>query len=190
MSSTADSALPRVLAPNWRVHRNHRRAFSTGRQHAHKRHGAGFIAEAFEEEPKSLTDLVPPPDRKSSTGRVWAYGKIRRIIRSPVLSQVLCSTGNQFSFNPRSVILARLNRAELGGFDALELGLFLMSHFRGQICVPDFGSYGRDSHVSLIREEGMIAGATSESCRRNSGAGVSSATSRVCRPPISWLPRV
>ena len=120
--------------------------------------GLDFIAEALEAEPKSLADLIPEPNKKSSTGHVWAYGKIRRIVRSPVLSRVLCSTDNQFSFNPRSVILARINRAELGDFDTLVLGLFLMSHFKGQVVVPDFGFYGRDCHVSLIRENRLIAG--------------------------------
>jgi hypothetical protein len=79
------------------------------------------------------------------------------ILTSPVLRDVLCRSTN-FSFNPRSTILARLNRAELGEFDALVLGLLLMSHFRGQVIVPDFGFYGREAHVSLIREERLIAG--------------------------------
>jgi hypothetical protein len=70
---------------------------------------------------------------------------------------VLCRPTN-FSFNPRSTILARLNRAELGEFDALVLGLLLMAHYKGQVVVPDFGFYGRDAHVSLIREERLIAG--------------------------------
>jgi hypothetical protein len=51
--------------------------------------------------------------------------------------------------------------AELGEFDALVLGLFLMAHFKGQIVVPDFGFYGRDAHVSLIREGRLIAGVNS-----------------------------
>lgn len=75
-----------------------------------------------------------------------------------MLRRVLCNPTDQFSFNPRSVILARINRAELGDFDALALGLFVMSHYKGQIVVPDFGFYGREGHVSLIREERLIAG--------------------------------
>lgn len=54
--------------------------------------------------------------------------------------------------------MARLNRAELGDFDALVLGLFLMAHFKGQLVAPDFGFYGREGHVSLIREGRLIAG--------------------------------
>ena len=97
------------------------------------------------------------PDKKSLTGHVWAYGKVRRILRSPILRQVLCNRTN-FPFKPGSVILTRVNRAELGEFDALVLGLFLMAHFKGQIVVPDFGFYGREAHVSLIREGRLIAG--------------------------------
>lgn len=84
-------------------------------------------------------------------------GMIDDLLQSPVLKNVLCS-GRDFSFNPNSLILAKLNRAELGDFDALLLGLFLIGHFKGQVIVPDFGFYGRDVHVSLIREERLIAG--------------------------------
>jgi hypothetical protein len=84
-------------------------------------------------------------------------GMIDDILGSPVLRRVLCNPTN-FSFNPRSMIFARLNRAELGDFDALVLGILLMSHFKGQLIVPDLGFYGRDMHVSLIREERLIAG--------------------------------
>jgi hypothetical protein len=95
------------------------------------------------------------------TGDEEVTGMVEDLLISPLLSRVLCSTGNQFSFNPNSTILARINRAELGDFDALVLGLFLISHFDGQITVPDFGFYGREAHVSLIRENRLIAGVNS-----------------------------
>jgi hypothetical protein len=85
-------------------------------------------------------------------------GMIDDLLQSPVLKRVLCNTTNQFSFNPNSLILARINRAELGDFDALILGLFLIGHFKGQVVVPDGGFYLRDTHLSLIREERLIAG--------------------------------
>ena len=85
------------------------------------------------------------------------FGLVPDILLSPVLRRVLCNPTN-FSFNPRSTILARVNRAELGDFDALVLGLFLMSHYKGQLVVPDFGFYGREAHVRLIRENRLIAG--------------------------------
>jgi hypothetical protein len=85
-------------------------------------------------------------------------GMMDDILVSPVLKHMLCSTGNQFSFKPNSVILARVNREEIGEFDALVVGLLLMAQYKGQVVVPDFGFYGRDAHASLIREGRLIAG--------------------------------
>lgn len=84
-------------------------------------------------------------------------GMIDDLLQSPVLKSVLCKPTN-FSFSPNSLILAKLNRAELGDFDALILGLFLIEQFKGQVTVPDFGFYGRETHVSLIRENRLVAG--------------------------------
>lgn len=119
--------------------------------------GLDFIAEALESKPKTLADLIPVPDHKSPPGHIWAYNKIRRILRSPVLKNVLCKPTN-FSFAKNSLILARLNRIELTDFDALLLGWLLIEQFKGQVVVPDFGFYGRDVHVSLLRENRLIAG--------------------------------
>src|SRR6195952_3741320 len=49
-------------------------------------------------------------------------GMVGDLLQSPVLRDVLCRPTN-FSFTPNSTILARINRAELGDFDALILGL-------------------------------------------------------------------
>lgn len=94
---------------------------------------------------------------KADVGPLEALAAVDDVLVSPVLRRVLCNPTN-FSFNPNSTILARINRAELGDFDALVLGLFLMAHFKGQLVVPDFGFYGRDCHVSYVREERLIAG--------------------------------
>jgi len=90
-------------------------------------------------------------------GPLEALATVDDILVSPVLRSVLCNPTN-FSFNPNSKILARINRAELGDVDALVLGLLLMAHFKGQIVVPDFGFYGRDLHQANIREGRLIAG--------------------------------
>jgi hypothetical protein len=80
------------------------------------------------------------------------------ILGSPVLRGVLCTDGNDFSFGGHNTkISARINRAELGDFDALVLGLLLMSHAQGQVIVPDLGFYGRDFHSRFICEERLIA---------------------------------
>ncbi|MCZ7594252.1 MAG: hypothetical protein M5U16_04550 [Hyphomicrobium sp.] len=79
------------------------------------------------------------------------------ILTSPVLKRVLCNPTN-FSFSQNSIILAKIDRAELGNFDALVLGMLLINQFKGQLIIPDFGFYGRDAHISLIRENRLIAG--------------------------------
>jgi hypothetical protein len=85
-------------------------------------------------------------------------GMLGELLFTDVMRGVLCS-GNDFAFTGRNTkVFARLNRAELGEFDALVLGLLLMAHFKGQLIVPDFGFYGREAHVSLIREGRLIAG--------------------------------
>jgi hypothetical protein len=130
--------------------------FSRGENTLTKDTGLDFIHDALEAAPKTLETLIEQPDRKGSTGHVWAYSKIRRILRSHVLFRVLCNPTN-FSFNPNAKIQARINRAELGDFDALAIGLFLMSHYRGQLVIPDLGFYGREAHIS--REFRTIAAA-------------------------------
>jgi hypothetical protein len=50
-------------------------------------------------------------------------GIIADLLASPVLRQVLCNL-TDFSFRPDSKSQARINRAELGEFDALVLGLY------------------------------------------------------------------
>jgi hypothetical protein len=84
-------------------------------------------------------------------------GMIGDILASPVLRGVFCE-GRRFTFNPKSANLARINRAELGSFDSLVLGLLLIAQFKGQLVLPSFGFYGRDAHVNLIEEERLIAG--------------------------------
>jgi hypothetical protein len=86
-----------------------------------------------------------------------AQRMVRRILKSPVLSSVLCGKTN-FTFNKNSVNMARLNRAEAGDFDCLALGLFLLATFKGQFVVPDGGFYLRDAHINLIRKNQLIMG--------------------------------
>jgi hypothetical protein len=94
---------------------------------------------------------------KAAKGDEEVKALIDDILISPVLRRVLCNPTN-FSFNPKSAIVARISRKELGDFDALVLGLLLMSQAQGQVIVPDLGFYGRDFHSRLIREERLIAG--------------------------------
>lgn len=84
------------------------------------------------------------------------------ILASPILKHVLCGS-KPFSFasntrHSNTRIIAKLDRAVIGDFDALVLGLLLINHFKGQIIIPDFGFFGRDAHISLVRENRLIAG--------------------------------
>jgi hypothetical protein len=84
-----------------------------------------------------------------------ALGMLDELWLSPVLKRVLTRKPN-FDFS-RSVI-ARVNRAELGDFDAFVLALLLMGQHKGQVIVPDFGFYGRPLHTSLIRQNRLTVG--------------------------------
>ena len=47
------------------------------------------------------------------------------------LSLRACCTDDDFAFTGKNrKVFARINRAELGDFDALVLGLFLMAHYK------------------------------------------------------------
>lgn len=131
--------------------------FPGGDETLTKTTGLEAIFDALDASPTSLDGLIQEPDKKSTTGHFWAYGKVRRIMRSPMLRKMLTARSD-FVFNPRSVILARVNRKELGSFDAKAVALFLMMQFKGQICVPDYGSYAIDMHSSLLDEGRLIAG--------------------------------
>jgi hypothetical protein len=58
----------------------------------------------------------------------------------------------------RGIVLARLDRAVLGDFDAFVLASLLISQFKGQVIIPDFGFYGREHHVALVRQGRLVAG--------------------------------
>ncbi|GAO38364.1 hypothetical protein SCH01S_14_00280 [Sphingomonas changbaiensis NBRC 104936] len=57
-----------------------------------------------------------------------------------------------------SVILAKIDPAELGTFDAFLLGNLLMSQFQGAIVVPQFGFFATLAHKELLAQERLIAG--------------------------------
>ena len=86
-------------------------------------------------------------------------GMVGELLFTDLMRRVLCAD-DDFSFTGKNTkVFARLNRAELGDFDALVLGLFLMAQYHGQIIVPDGGFYLRDSHVRFVREGRLICGA-------------------------------
>jgi hypothetical protein len=56
------------------------------------------------------------------------------------------------------VVLARLDRAVLGDFDAFVIASLLISQFKEQVVIPDFGFYGRQYHTALVRQNRLVAG--------------------------------
>lgn len=106
--------------------------------------------------PKRLDKLIRPS--RNDPGQNDAWQKIQTLLLSPVLERVLCRPTN-FSFD--GIILARLNRAELGDFDCFVLANLLISQYKGQVVIPDFGFYGRPHHTALIRQNRLIAGINS-----------------------------
>src|SRR5205085_2327601 len=75
----------------------------------------------------------------------------------------------EHSFNPlpmtyrnarefAAVVFGEEGNAQLGEHDARILGSLLISQYKGQIIVPDFGFYARPFHTALVRENRLIAG--------------------------------
>lgn len=81
---------------------------------------------------------------------------IDELLFTDVARACLCS-GQDFAFaGTNRKVFARLNRVELGDDDALAIGLFLLSSYKGQVIVEDAGFYLRDIHISLLREDRLI----------------------------------
>lgn len=54
--------------------------------------------------------------------------------------------------------MVRLNRKEIGDDDAKIIANILISQFKGQVAIEDFGFYARRHLAALIREERLMAG--------------------------------
>jgi hypothetical protein len=109
------------------------------------------------------TRLDKLPSTDADPGTTEALAMVDDVLLSPVLKKVLCSPPPHFTFTsprmkyPRSVIV-KLDRAQIGDFDAFLLCALLIGQHLGQIILPDFGFYGRDLHISLIRQNRLVAG--------------------------------
>lgn len=118
-----------------------------------KKNANFVLLEALLDEPTRLDKLLRGDKRDPA--KQDAYQKIATLLLSPVLKSVLCAPTN---FSLKGIVLARLDRAILGDFDSFVLANFLISQFQGQVIVPDFGFYGREHHVALIRQNWLVAG--------------------------------
>lgn len=117
--------------------------------------GLDFIFEAIETG-RPLERLIPKPGRGATTGHVWAYSKINRLLRSPILRKVLIENP-PFSFNANSRIFALVNGKEMPSWDARALGLLLISQAKETV-VPNYRPYVLESHVDLIEQDRFIIG--------------------------------
>lgn len=113
------------------------------------------LLEALLNKPKRLDTLIPA---KSDSAYVDARQKIQTLLFSPILKNVLTRPTN-ISF--KGIILAKLNRAELGDFDCFVLANLLISQYKGQIVIPDLGFYACTPHSELLRQNRLIAGINS-----------------------------
>lgn len=96
-------------------------------------------------------------DRRNDADKE-ALAVVEDMLRSPVLKRVLCKGARRTWVFSGSSIVARLNRVDIGEYDARILASLLISQFKKQIIIPDFGFYARPFHSSLIREDRLIAG--------------------------------
>lgn len=86
-------------------------------------------------------------------GYISAQRMVRRLMRSPLLKRVLCAPTN---FPMDGVVLARINRAQLGDFDSFVLSNVLIGQFPGQVVVVDGGFHLRDHHTTLIWQNRLL----------------------------------
>jgi hypothetical protein len=128
-------------------------AFPAGESTLTKEGVPDVFFEALAQKPKRLDQLFT--GKSDDPSYLSAQRMVRRILRSPVLSQVLSKPTN-FSF--KGSVIARIDPAELAEFDALLLAWLLIGQHKGQIVVPDSGLYLRPLHLSLIRQNRLTAG--------------------------------
>ena len=86
-----------------------------------------------------------------------AKGVVEDILLSPLLQTALRKPIPRW-FYSGATVLARLNRKEIGDDDAKITANILISQFKAQIVIDDFGFYAREHHAALIREERLKAG--------------------------------
>lgn len=129
--------------------------FPEGESTLTRKYGNLTLLKALLDKPRSLARLIPRPDPKD-TGAQDAYQKVETLLLSPVLRHFLTSPTARFPW--KGIILARLDRAELGDFDCFVLGNLLAAYHPGPVVITDFGFYAIPQHIQLIRQGRLIAG--------------------------------
>ena len=103
-------------------------------------------------------DLIKVPPNIPKSAKEELETLISDLLFDPTIKSALTGENPIFALKPHTTILARLNRAEIGDDASLILACILIALYQGQVVIPDFGFYGRDAHVNLIRENRLIAG--------------------------------
>jgi hypothetical protein len=120
------------------------------------RNGRRALVRMLLAKPSRLSDM-PEPSAVKDDAEKEALGMIEELLMSPVLSRVLCGRGTPFRFGEGTTV-AKLDRAELGDFDAFIIGALLIGHHKGEVVLSDGGFYARDLHMSLIRQNRLTIG--------------------------------
>lgn len=118
-----------------------------------RRYSNYILLKALLARPKNLASLVP-----ASKDTMDAYQQVQTLLLSPVLKRVLTNPTNM---SLKGTVVARLDRAVLGDFDAFVLGNLLASLYDGPVVIPDFGFYACALHRALIRQGRLNAGVNS-----------------------------
>jgi hypothetical protein len=128
-------------------------AFPEGENTLTVRNGKRALLRLLLERPTRL-DRLAPKHRKFDEATTEALAIINDVLLSPVLKPILCNPTN-FSF--KGSVVVKINRADIGDFDAFLLASLFIGQSGGQIIIPDFGFYGRDFYLSLIRQNRLTA---------------------------------
>jgi hypothetical protein len=102
---------------------------------------------------RALTRLVMDADRLDRLKYIRddddeeAKGVVEDLLLSPLLREALRKPIPRW-FYSGATVMARLNRKEIGDDDAKIIASILISQFKGQIVIEDFGCYARPFHTA------------------------------------------
>jgi hypothetical protein len=126
--------------------------FPEGANTLTKKNSNFILLNALLKKPTTLDALL---SQSKDPAQQDAYQKIQTLLLSPILKKVLCGPNN-FTF--KGILIARLDRAQMGDFDCFVLGNLLIANYPGTVVVPDFGFYASPNHIQLMRQQRLIAG--------------------------------
>jgi hypothetical protein len=140
---------------------------------------------------RTVQSMAPPPN-EILPGRddQEARGVVDDILLSLLLGVALRRSIPRW-FYSGAAVLVRLNRKEIGDDDAKIIANILISQFKGQTVIEDFGFYAREHLSALIRQERLIAGVYTlselpEKLRDRAMLMPKAARDAPLRTPLNW----